>query len=187
MIDPNNIINYNRTTSELEELILFLVAVAGKNAATTSKNLDRFLSDYCPFTPFKVVKLFHESKLKDVLRHYGFGCYNRLARAFTELAESNLDLRTCTLEDLMQIHGIGRKSASCFLAWTREMVNVAMLDTHLMKYIRHELGYTDAPKATPSTKKQYDFYEKIYLDHCSRLQVNPTYYDLEIWRSYANK
>jgi len=209
MINPNQIIDYNRTDVELEELVLFLIAVAGKNADTTSKNLAKFLKaqSYPNYynSPFEFIRNIQTEKgavlkadkkgqltesrysnLAERLNAWGFGCQTRLARAFTEVANSGLNLRTCSLEDLMKIHGIGRKSASCFLAWTRKGVKVAMLDTHLLKFIRDTLGYSDAPKSTPSGKK-YDFYEKIYLDYCASQKLDPTKYDLEIWRSYANK
>lgn len=193
MINAKDIIKFNRTDEELEELALFLIAVAGKKADTVAKQLHTFLSIYDDkgrMTPFAVVKYRLTSQamsLEQQLKLHGFGCQTRLARAFKETTESGLNLRTCSLEDLMKIHGIGRKSASCFLAWTRPKVQVAMLDTHLMKYIRNEMGYSDAPKATPSSKKQYDYYEKLYLDHCKEKKVNPTEYDLQIWKSYAYK
>jgi hypothetical protein len=221
MVDPNNIINYNRTDEELEELILFLIAVAGKNAATTARQLDAFLQG-AGSTPFNKVKLYDRpgvhgqfayhrhnpirydnfgiidpavavryevrqyNDLPSALKAYGFGCQTRLARAFREVTNSGINLRGCSMAQLMAIHGIGRKSASCFLAWTRKYVRVAMLDVHLMKFIRDDLGHDEAPKNTPSSRKQYDHYEKIYLDHCDKIGVNPTEYDLMIWKHYAN-
>lgn len=217
MINPNAIIDYNRTDAELEELILFLVCVAGKKASTVAKQLDLFLAS--AWNPFKVIKFLinQEKKYPEYnhvmgrLRMYGFGQYNKLDRAFRELATSNINLRTCTLEDLMKIHGIGRKSASCFLAWTRKGVKVAMLDTHLLKYLRHVqntgdyklsgkimeepaltywlggFGEVNIPKSTPSSKKLYDKLESFYLNLCLMAKKNPTEFDLEIWRRYANK
>lgn len=201
MINAKDIIKYDRTEEELQELILFLIAVAGKNADTTARMLDKLLSIYpsAKLSPFDRVKAITTGRVpgraaiyiptwdtfEELLKRCGFGCQTRLARAFTEVANSGLNLKTCSLDDLMSIHGIGRKSASCFLAWTRPKVKVAMLDVHLMKYIRNEMGHADAPKATPSSKKQYDYYEKLYLDHCKKLKKDPTSYDLEIWKKYA--
>lgn len=190
MINPEDIIRYNRTTEEEQELILFLIAVAGKNANTTSRLLHNLLTSIKGDTPFdKINKLAKKGQenFKEVLKSIGFGCHTRLARAFTEVASSGIDLKTCTLEDLMEVHGIGRKSASCYLAWTRKGVKVAMLDTHLLKFIRDYIGYKDAPKATPSSKKQYEKWEKIYLDYCDAKNVDPTEYDLKIWVKYSTK
>jgi thermostable 8-oxoguanine DNA glycosylase len=213
MIDPNNIINYNRSDAQLEELILFLVAVAGKKASTVAPNLDRFLYKLgtdliVNYSPFEILryKFFPHGDLHARLKNHGFGCQNRLNRAFKELAYSDINLRTCTKEDLTKIHGIGRKSASCFLAWTRKGENVAMLDTHLLKWVRqcqlgfsimpknHPLKYMEAyikdvpiPKSTPSSKRLYDKIETFYLVYCQKMGLDPTEYDLQIWRQYSNK
>lgn len=212
MIDPNNIIDFNRTETELQELILFLVCVAGKTAKTVSKQLNNFLGaiENTKYTPFDLIKVLDKHNSVELsLRICRFGQYTKLTRAFRELANSNLDLKTCSLEDLIKIHGIGRKSASCFLAWTRKDVQVAMLDTHLLKYlakIKFDLNNLDfyhlhreageqeildllnsvaIPKSTPSSKKVYDTLEKAYLKICFFLGKNPTEYDLELWRGYA--
>lgn len=207
MVDPNNIIKYDRTRAEKEELILFLICVAGKKASTVSRQLNQFL--LAPHEPFLWVKMLIESgTLEQSLRMYRFGQYTKLTKAFTQIANSNLDLDTCTKEDLMKIHGIGRKSASCFLAWTREGEQVAMLDTHILKHLKHlqqvfpyypkghpeynarglrtMLHGVNIPKNTPSSKKLYDILEKAFLEYAKILHRNPTEVDLEIWKHYAN-
>jgi thermostable 8-oxoguanine DNA glycosylase len=190
MVNELEIIKYDRTDEELEELILFLIAVAGKNAATTSRMIYQFLLPFPSLTPFEVVKLWSaegEESFKNHLKTIGFGCQTRLAKAFEEIAKSKLNLRTCSRDDLLKIHGIGLKSANCFISWSRKGSKLAMLDTHLMKYIRNDLGHTDAPKSTPSSKKQYEKWEKVFLDHCADKKVDPTKYDLLIWKKYAKR
>jgi thermostable 8-oxoguanine DNA glycosylase len=193
MVNEQDIIKYDRTDNELQELVLFLVAVAGKNANTTAKMLDKFLSVYIDAekaSPYEAVKYRLSSKretMEQQLKHMGFGCQTRLARAFKELANSTLNLRTCTRDELLAIHGIGLKSANCFISWTRKGTKMAMLDTHLMKFIRFELGHTDAPIATPSSKKQYEKWEKVFLDYCEENNLDPTEEDLRIWRKYSNR
>lgn len=207
MIDPNNIIDFNRTDEELEELILFLIFVAGKKASTIVKQLESFLNCETTVRPFDLIRI---RACEGLLRHHleknRLGQYTKLERALTELVGSGINLRTCTKEDLMAIHGIGRKSASCFLAWTRKGERVAMLDTHILKWIRHaqhNLGWLDEkhplkyfhsylkdvtiPKSTPSSKKLYDTLETFYLDYCDKMGLDPTAYDLHIWRMYSNK
>lgn len=215
MIDPNNIIKFNRSDKELQELLLFLIAVAGKTASQVAPRLHKFLyrlglDILVNQTPFEIINMFLQyGSMVERLKNHGFGCYTRLDRGFKEAANCGLDLRTCTKEDLMQIHGVGRKSASCFLAWTRRGERVAMLDTHLLKYLRYwqttyayypkghpEYNALSAstllhdiaiPKSTPSSKKMYDRLEQAYLKICETLHKDPVEYDLEIWRYYANK
>jgi hypothetical protein len=45
MINPTNITNYNLTTAELEEHLLFWVCAAGKNGVVAASNLDKFLKN----------------------------------------------------------------------------------------------------------------------------------------------
>lgn len=214
MIDALNIIKYDRTDAEMEELILFLVCVAGKNAMTTSRLLDSFFytRKFERVSPFQQIRDMDTvtGMLLERLKSANLGCYTRLETAFRQLANSKLDLKNCTLEQLMDIHGVGRKSASCFLAWTREGVRVAMLDTHLLKYLAkiqndltklNELGllkdadveiYNDIyglaiPQSTPSSQRLYDKLETVYLKICDAQKVNPTEFDLEIWKHYAQK
>ena len=187
MINPNNIIKYNRSVAELEELILFLVCVAGKKATTVAPQMEKFLSGKPKVnTPFEFIKSQGNNVVNLGLRQQGFGCYTRLTRAFIELANSNLNLRTCTKEDSIKIHGIGLKSASCFLCWTRPNQRLAMLDTHLLKEMK-ELGLADRiPKSTPSSKKEYERLENVWLSHCDALGVDSTTYDLEVWVRRSN-
>jgi endonuclease III len=191
MIDPKNIIKFDRTEKELQELILFLISVAGKNAARTAKLLDKFLKTEqrmwnAPLTPFELIQGAKGwDRLNSGIKEAGFGCHTRLTRAFDEIAHSKINLRNCTISELMSIHGIGRKSASCFMCWTRPKMKLAMLDTHILKFIRHELGYVDAPKSTPSSDFQYSKWEKVYLDYCEKMEKDPTKYDLQIWKKYA--
>jgi endonuclease III len=172
MTDPQDIIKFDRTDEQLEHLALFLIAVAGKNADTTVKCLNKFMGN--SVKPFAVVR--HrddENTLNTHIKNCGFGCHTRLTKAFADIAKAGLNLKTCSREDLLKIHGIGMKSANCFLSWTRKGTKLAMLDTHLMKFIRNDLGYVDAPKSTPSSKKQYEKWEKIFLDHCKEKKVDP--------------
>jgi thermostable 8-oxoguanine DNA glycosylase len=205
MINAREIINFHRSEAEMEELILFLVCVAGKNADTTSRLLDSFFytKDFDRVSPFQQIREMDTvyGMLGQRIRNARLGCYGKLEKAFRQLANSNLNLYNCKLEELMSIHGVGRKSASCFLAWTRKDVKVAMLDTHLLKYLRQvqdniRLGSFDKwkeyrtiviPKSTPSSKKLYDTLEKFYLEICEFRKVNPTEFDLEIWKHYAGK
>jgi thermostable 8-oxoguanine DNA glycosylase len=62
----------------------------------------------------------------------------------------------------------------------------AVLDTHLLKFIRAQ-GYIDAPKSTPPPSK-YAKWQKIFLDLCAKLFPDKTIaeVDLEIWKSFKN-
>lgn len=183
MIYPDKVTNYNQTDKELEEFILFWVCAAGKNGRTAARclhNLMECVGGYTDFFggPFKAMirahKLYYLPKL---MKMKGIGCFNSKARTFLELAHSNLDLRTCTVTDLESIHGIGPKTARCFLLHSRKNAQVAGLDTHILKHLK-ALGY-DVPKSTPTGKKYLDI-EKIVLMLAKEAGMSPAEFDLHV-------
>lgn len=189
MIDPVRITDFNRTQDQLEELLLFCIAVAGKKASTTSIILEKFLNygrKYFkkPASPFQVILRMAEknSDFKEFIRSFGFGCVTMKSRGFIEAAQSGLDLKTCTVKELEEIHGIGMKTSRFFVLHSRKDAGIACLDTHVLKYLK-DLGY-DVPKSTPP-KGKYLKIEKQFLELCKKLNKVPAVFDLEIWNKYA--
>lgn len=187
MIDPDNITNYNLNKNQLEEVLLFWVCAAGKTAKTASKNLEKLLTKWkgnCK-SPFEIIKKIHnKSNLAKEMRKCGIGCYNTKSKTFLELANSNLDLKTCSLDDLENIFGIGPKTVRCYLIHSRLNQRYAGLDTHCLKYLK-ERGY-DVPKSTPSGKK-YKELEQIFLKLVDESGMNVADFDLMIWKRYSKK
>lgn len=183
MIDPTKITNFNATDNQLEEVILFWVLVAGKTAFIVSKALDNLLNGLEGSTPFEKIRGVRKNFLPDLLKDHGIGCYNLKAKALWELVHSNIDLRTCTVEDLENIYGIGAKTARCFLIHSRPDANCAGLDTHILKFLRAK-GCT-VPKGTPSSRKQYQKLEKIFLEYVKESGKSISEFDLEVWNNYA--
>lgn len=188
MIDPTKITNFKSTKEELEEALLFWVAVAGKSAIPTAKRLDQLLRDvsalpFAPLKPFDDLRREGTSPviMAELLKKYGFGCYQSKGKTFYDLMQRNLDLKTCTVDDLMAIHGIGPKTARCFLIHTRPNARYAGLDTHILRYLRDQ-GH-NAPMSTPTGKK-YLLWEKVFLDLVPA-DKPVAELDLEIWRLYS--
>lgn len=183
MVDPTKVTIYDRTDAQLEEFLLFCIAVAGKNATTTSKNLEALLdfgADYCDGGPFEIVKAINAFRpLNKVLKDFGFGCHGLKAKGFLAAANSGLDLRSCTAADLEQIPGVGMKTSRYFLLHTRRDANVACFDTHLLKWLSYYSGH-DVPRHTP-TGKRYLELEAAYLKIAEVLKMNPADLDLRIW------
>ena len=163
MVDPIKFTNFNRTKDELEEVLLFTVLVAGKNALTTAKSLDKLLHfiGWRHGSPFKHLKKYTQPALKGLLHIHGIGCYTHKAKAIYQLVHSDLDLKECTTDDLEGIYGIGPKSSRMFILHTRPNSRVACLDVHILHYLRDK-GH-DVPKVTPSSKKKYKELERVLL------------------------
>ena len=184
MIDPVRITNFNSTTEELEEFLLFCIAVAGKNATRTAKMLENLLQygrdEFWDGTPFQTIRAMKQQmNLSAVMKEFGFGCYNIKSRGFEEAVNSGLDLKTCTVDDLEAIYGIGMKSARYFILHTRKNARVACLDTHVLKWLSYYTGY-EVPSHTP-TRKKYLALEQIFLKIAEVMNISPADLDLKIW------
>jgi|WetSurSiteA1Bulk_404760.scaffolds.fasta_scaffold01113_1 thermostable 8-oxoguanine DNA glycosylase len=184
MIDPVHITNFNQTDEQLEEVLLFWVLVAGKTASIISKALEKILNSLPGSTPFEKIRGVERNNLPKLLKDHGIGCFNLKARALWELVNSNLNLRTCSVEDLEKIYGIGSKTARCFIVHSRPNSNHACLDTHVLKFLRAK-GHK-VSKGTPSSKKQYKELEQVFLNYVKKSGKSVAEFDLEVWNSYAN-
>jgi thermostable 8-oxoguanine DNA glycosylase len=183
MVDPANITNYNLTNNQLEEHILFWVAAAGKNGTTAARCLEKLLSriNYHNDSPFESIRAC--SNIPQLMRDCGMGCYTSKSRSFLELANSSLNLRTCSAEDLEKIYGIGMKTSRCFILHTREGAQYAGLDTHMLKNLRKQ-GIKEVPNSTPGSKKLYLRLEQEVLRLAKENNMAPADYDLMVWNNY---
>jgi thermostable 8-oxoguanine DNA glycosylase len=94
------------------------------------------------------------------------------------------DLQTVTLNRLLQIPGIGLKTARFFLSHSREDFDEPMLDTHILRFLRDQ-GYSDAPKSTPTNENTYYYFANIFKNIARQLGKSVTDLDLEIWKQYS--
>lgn len=184
MVDPWNITDYNRSVAELEELLLFCVSVAGKSAGVTAAALDEFLAGHAGRSPFdKIKRLINDGALSAAIKASRLGKHTRLTRAFAELVEAGLDLTACTCEQLEAIHGIGPKTSRFFIVHTRQGEQLAVLDTHILRYMK-SLSYDNIPASTP-TGKRYLQIERDFIALAERQGRDIAEFDLWIWRQYA--
>lgn len=192
MIIPSKITNYNRTDAELQEFLLFTVMVHGKKAEIQAEKLNWFLEYLAAFTgermPFKMVNIAMNYELEDeenmlvkALKKFGLGQYGRLCQAIEEMIQIP-DLRTVTAEELEKCFAIGPKTARFFIVHSRPNTWHAILDTHVLKWLR--LQGVDCPQNTPQGK-WYAHFEKIFLTFVSQSGQSVAEFDLNIWKSFA--
>lgn len=186
MVDPVHFTNYTRSDVELEETLLFAICVAGKNAITTARALDKFLTRAdALLAPFQCLRELTQDKIIKLLWESGIGCQNVKGRSIYELVQSRLNLRTCTEDDLDNIFGIGLKTATLFILHTRPNYRAACLDVHILKHLK-KLGY-DVPKTTPGSRKKYKEIEAIFLKLADEKGMSPADFDLSLWREYSGR
>jgi len=184
MIDPVRFTNYNLDDQGLQEYILFAISAAGKNATTAARILDEFLNHAKETTGGKdhfdcVLKIAKDKSLPSVLKSFGFGCFNLKGQGFLEIAQSGLDLKSCSVVDLEKIKGIGMKTSRFFVMHTRRNAGVACLDVHILRWMKKR-GFKNIPQQTP-TGKRYLEIEKKFLDVAKRLNKEVATLDLAIW------
>jgi thermostable 8-oxoguanine DNA glycosylase len=187
LVDPNNITKFDCSNYELQLVLLFWIAAAGKKASTSARCLESLMlhgsNKFRTHEPFEIIRRF-ENDLPNVLKSHGFGCFNNKAKSMIDLASRNINLASCSVSDLEDVKGIGPKTARCFLMHSRKNVRHAGLDTHVLKYMR-EKGI-DVPKSTPTGKKYLEL-EKIFLQLADLSGKSVAEFDLEIWKRYSNK
>ncbi len=181
-IDSKNITNFNASRGELQSMIIFWVLAAGK----TAKTAEKILTNLVPKRdlPFHQLKNYTQKKLATKLKSLGCGCYNSKARTIFELVNSNLHLSTCEISELESIYGIGRKTSRGFILHSRRNAQFSVLDTHILKFLR-ENQVVDVPKSTPSSKREYERLENIFLTICRKQKISPAKLDLKVWSSYT--
>jgi len=94
-------------------------------------------------------------------------------------------LRRCTVHDLEAVYGVGPKTARFFLTHSRPDQNFAVLDTHILRWMRVNVD-AYAPRATPSGKR-YAEVEQDFLAYCAERNVSPAELDLQIWSEGSRK
>ena len=177
--DYDSLYNTNRSEMELRQFLAFAIAVGGKRANQTANAMDRLLefgpdpfanvSNYCNRMWLESImgpEIDHMAKTIEFMASLGFGCQESRTKAFLKmnknLMRQDIDLRTCTVEELESCLGIGPKTARFFLLYSRPGQELAALDVHIWKVVRDH--FPDAPKNPPfGSKKKYQYWEAKFL------------------------
>lgn len=121
-----------------------------------------------------------------ILKDVRTGKYVTLGWFLFEVArlydQNELDLRTCTRDDLIRLPGVGMKTASFFLMFTRKGARLSCLDVHVLRFMQKHALAENVPSHTPSTRKEYERLEQAWLAYCdTRPDQTPAEIDFEIW------
>ena len=201
MIDPINITDYNRNELELQELLIFCIAVFNKNADQIKHKVESFLN-WCEkhskakdhFSRIRSLEKKHYedglSLMNDRTHHPGakwlvnkfrFGNTTQKSNGIHGVVnDKDLNLKTCQPEDLEKFSGISFKTSRFFILHTRKNANVACLDTHILNWMRKHTGYDWIPRNTPSRKKYMEL-EKMFLKIAEENDLSPADLDISIW------
>ena len=189
MIDPSKVTNFNRNAFELQEWALFCFAAAGKSSFTIAPRLENLLREgrekgYSPFD--WVGMLIDCDALIQKLKKFGLGQFKRTQRCWSEMIKHPELPYKWGLDDLLSIHGIGNKTARFFMLHSRPNQKVAVLDVHILHWLRDQ-GYDQVPKIAPGSIRIYKYWESIFLYECALKYRDVAELDLEIWNHYSKK
>lgn len=219
-VSPERLTNFNRNQSELEQLIIFSVAVAGKTANTTAKAIERFFDggilDYAAPSHWLTAWLARGDEfVLDKLKAARIGNYNRLLKFFKEFVADTPTLKTLNVEALRKFHGISYKTAKMIVLHSKPAERHAVIDTHVLKFLRDVIGVKNVPKASPSSFRRYEMLEDTFLhwideriryqrhvcipkpggglmDRCVTIERDPltgkanyAKFDLDLWNIYS--
>lgn len=186
MVDPTDITDFCRSDEDLQEFFLFSAAVAGKTAKVIAQKISEFLAlDRSDVTPFdKIRAMVRTHSLGMNLRYVKLGKYSILSDCYRQVVIDNIDLRTCSVDELEKLPGVGEKTSRFFILHSRPNQELACLDTHILSYLE-ELGHS-VPKSQPTGKK-YAELEQIFLSHAKALGRNPAELDLAIWNERSKR
>lgn len=130
-------------------------------------------------TPFdRIRKMIRTDMLLENLKKVKMGNYTILQKCLRKL----INIKELTIENLEKIPKIGSKTSRMILLHSQKNVRYAVLDTHILRYMRENLGTKEI--STPSKKKYLEL-EKIFLNHCDILGRDASELDLEIWKRYT--
>lgn len=182
MIDYINLPNYNLNDQELEEFLIFSICVANKPAKVIAPRVHNFCEPYRP-NVLRNLKNIDVESIQQNLKELGIGCHSNKAKCLKFLSNKNLDLKSCTTTDLEEAPGIGLKTSRFFLGHTRRGFESAILDTHILKFLK-EMG-NDVPSSTPTNIKKYMSIENIFIKYAKNMGISTPELDIILWKHYA--
>ena len=183
MVDPVNCTDFSRDQYSLEEFAVFCVCVANKTAKVIAPAVHRLLTSLPGETPFEKLRKPRLTRLVSLIVKHGMGCQTMKGRGLYELSRKGLDLRTCSVQDLESVYGIGQKTSRYFILHTRQDQNCIPLDTHMLKFLRDK--GIECPTSAPSSAKRYAELEAHALKFAKERAMTPAEFDLTVWRHYS--
>jgi hypothetical protein len=189
MLDPSKITNFDLTDAQLEETLFWWVLAAGKDGMRAACCAEAILQELDGHTaPFAVLRKFSHAELTDLLARHKTGAQSLKARTILDLANSGLNLRTCTREELLRFWGMGMKTASCFILHSRLGQQMAGIDTHFLKFLRdHGINVPKHRPAKPRDGQMHPVYlrlERASVEIARKWGWSCAKLDLTVWNTY---
>lgn len=184
MVNPSDCTNFERSDSELQEFAIFCICVANKNADQIAPKVHSLLQHCDGVTPFSFLRE-HRPALNSLLKLEKLSPYSQRAKAIDGIL--NVDIRTCSKDDLLLIPGIGPKTARYFLLHSRKDADHAVLDTHHMRLLA--MHGVVSPRKAPTQERQYVEVEKLHQKFRTKVapHLSAAEFDLIVWKAMSKR
>src|SRR5262245_19237607 len=183
LVEPTRLTNYQRSSDELEALVIYSVMAWGREAGRAQRAVGDLL-DHCPpaaISPFGHIRAAIDAgSLLDAVKATRIGDYAKRTRALVRAVEH--DPRTVDVDTLSAC--VGLKSARLVILHSRADASCAVLDRHVLAYLR-DLGYDVPERDTPRKPRRYAALERLVLAECARQGRHPAELDLTTWLDRA--
>lgn len=187
MVNPFDITKFDRTYAELQEFLLFCIMVAGHNSMTTKAALERLMDETVCFVQygnliFSELNKLDDDTLVEVLTDARTGKYCLLSKAIRYVGKhySYVPLDSLSIGELVEIPGVGPKTARFFVLHSRPNARVAVLDVHVLRWLK-EQGYLYVRTQTPQAESTYKRIEGYFLEEADKRGLEPYKLDTLIW------
>lgn len=183
MINYKNITNYRRKPEELTEFLMWCTVTPGKRSDVITP---KFNSMFVEQTPTKLVRA-HKKTIHESLEKAGIGQYERITKCWNQIKFllKAKKLRDVTREELIEVEGIGPKTASFFIAHSQAWSEVAVLDVHILRYLQTMFPKYPVPEQTPQDLEEYKRLEYMFIGIAASKNMSSAELDNEIWQSNA--
>ena len=184
-IDQYRITKDNRTPTQLLHFLLWTTVVAGKRSDVQTTKFNQLFEEQEPEDLINQ----HGNAVRGALRSVGMGQETRLTKCWRHIANNirPTHLRNIDRDILVQVPGIGMKTASFFIAHSQAWPEIAVLDTHILKWLRDQFPKLSIPRITPQQPQEYKDIEALFLGRSCQLNISPTDLDNLIWQTATTK
>ncbi len=183
MIDILHVKNFHRTRAQLQEWLMFSIAVGGKRAVQIAPRVETFLRTAWPDRRYCLWFTAHcfPGRTLDAMKTAGLGRYARTLRTMITLHKQRINVRTCSVQVLERI--VGPKTARLFILYSRKNARCIPIDTHVLKFLR-SCGHR-VPRGTPARGPAYEKLEALVLHEADARKLSAITLDTKIWTKYA--
>ena len=97
-----------------------------------------------------------------------------------EFLSNTNDVRSARRLLATEVAGLGPKQASLFLRNIGFTKSIAVLDIHVLTYLRW-VGFVESPLKSVSSMGKYESLEESFINHSYSLGCSPDRFDLAVW------